>query len=101
MGHAGGATSKGLREAVRNRGGQRPSVLASEPLIFGPDHVLAIHAFEPADSEMPPRHILEMLDKRIVHGSPTERADDRDGLSSDLLRHHQTEAGCHLREEAD
>src|SRR5262249_60654229 len=41
-----------------------------------------------------------MLDERVVHGSAAERADERDGLSPELLRDHHSEAGCDLGNEA-
>src|SRR4051794_15525137 len=58
LGHTGGATRKGASG--------RASLLPCEPLIFGPHELLAIRAFEPANREMTPGHILEMLDKRVV-----------------------------------
>src|SRR6266508_310813 len=61
------ATAKGgeSHEATAVTG----SAVLSEALIFSPNEVLAVDSFEPADGEMTSRHLLKMLDKRVVHGS--------------------------------
>ena len=40
-----------------------------QELIFGPDNVLAVGSFEPANGEMTSSHLLKMLDKGVVDGS--------------------------------
>jgi hypothetical protein len=37
-------------------------------LIFGPDNVLAVDSFEPANGEMTSSHLLKMLDKCVIDG---------------------------------
>src|SRR6266511_1402709 len=92
------ATAKGgeSHEATAVTG----SAVLSEALIFSPNEVLAVDSFEPADGEMTSRHLLKMLDKRVVHGSAAQRADDRKRLRRDLLRHHHAKARRHQRDEA-
>src|SRR4029078_1178419 len=69
-------------------------------LIFCLDKAFAIGAFEPANGKMPQSHSLEMFDEYIIHGSTAERADDRQGLSSNLFRYHYSKARGHLRDKA-
>ena len=45
------------------------SVIPSNALIFRLYNIFAIDPFEPANGEMTPCHFLEMLDKRVVHGT--------------------------------
>jgi hypothetical protein len=47
------------------------------------------------------RHVLEMLDEGVVHGSTAQRADERNGLRSELLRHHYSKAGRNLGDKAN
>src|SRR4029453_9232991 len=62
--------------------------------------LLAIGALEAANGKVTLRHFLEMLDERVVHASAPKRADERNGLSRELLRDDQSEAGCDLGDEA-
>src|SRR5262249_29884329 len=78
----------------------RPSALLREALIRFLHRLLAIGALEAANSKVTSRHLLEMLDERVVHGSAAQRADERDGLSGELLRDHDSETGCDLADEA-
>jgi hypothetical protein len=75
--------------------------LGAELLVCGLDGILAMASFEPAHDEVRPRHLLEVVDERVVHRCTTERADDRNGLRCELLRHHHAKAGCDLRNEPD
>src|SRR5206468_3733258 len=75
-------------------------VRPSEALVLRLHHVLAVASFEPANAEMPARHVLEMLDEGIVHSGAPERAENRDGLRRSLLRHHRSEAGGDLGQKA-
>src|SRR5450756_2659607 len=76
-------------------------VVLSKALIFRPNKVLAIESFEPTNGEMTASHVLKMFDKRVVHGSAAQRTEDWKSLRRDLLRHHHSKAGRHLRDEAD
>src|SRR4029079_6113533 len=69
-------------------------------LIFCLDKAFAIGAFEPANGKMPQSHSLEMFNEYIIHGGATERADNRQGLGSNLFRHHYSKARGHLRDKA-
>src|SRR5271165_7366617 len=72
-----------------------------EPIVFGPHGIAAIDPLEPAHGEMTARHVLEVLDKNEVDGRSTQRADDRDGLRSELLRYDDAKARGDLRQIAD
>jgi len=48
---------------------------------------------------MAPGDRLEVVDKCIIDGSTSERADDRDGLSCRLLRHNQSEPRGNLSDQ--
>jgi hypothetical protein len=37
--------------------------------IFGPDNLLVVGSFDPANGEMTSNHLLKMLDKGVVDGS--------------------------------
>src|SRR5262249_50005206 len=78
----------------------RLSAVLREALVCFSHGLLAIGALEAANGEVTSRHLLEMLDERVVHGSAAERTDEGDGLSRELLRDHQTETGCDLGDEA-
>src|SRR5882724_387881 len=78
-----------------------PPALLGEALVFFLDTGFAVGSFEPANGEMASGHILEMLDEGVVHGGAAERADDRESLGRDFLRHHYAKAGRHLRDEAN
>ena len=77
------------------------SVLLSNSLVFCPDSVPAVCSFEPPHGEMTFAHFLKMLDECVVHCGPTQRSDDWQSLSGDLLRHHRAKARCDLGDEAD
>src|SRR6266481_9447445 len=79
----------------------KASASRSEALVFLSHGVLAVHPLEAANGEMAARHLLEMLDEGVVHGRPTDCADDRNGLRRELLRDHRPEAGRDLRDEAN
>src|SRR4029079_5040898 len=70
-------------------------------LIFCLDKAFAIGAFEPANGKVPQSHSLEMFDEYIIHGGAAQRAGDRQGLGSNLLRQHHSTARGHLSEKAD
>jgi hypothetical protein len=55
--------------SLMTRSRHRPSAVLRQALIFGPDDVLAVDSFEPANSEMTSSHLLKMLDKGVVDGS--------------------------------
>src|ERR1700730_1818279 len=78
----------------------RLSAVLGEALIRLPHRLLAIGALEAANGKVASRHLLEMLDERVIHGSAAERADERNSLSRELLRDHQSETGCDLGDEA-
>src|SRR4051812_42821194 len=80
---------------------RQASELLSNSLVFRPDSVPAVSSFKPPDGEMTFAHFLKVLDERVVHRGPTQRADDWKRLSGQLLRHHRPEAGCDLGDEAD
>ena len=42
------------------------------------------------------RHLLKVVDERVVHRCTAERANKRHGLRRQLLRHNNAEAGCDL-----
>jgi hypothetical protein len=42
------------------------------------------------------RHLLKVVDERVVHRRTAERANKRHGLRRQLLRHNNAEAGCDL-----
>jgi hypothetical protein len=44
-----------------------PSKLLSDLVVFCADFVLAVEPLEPVDRKMTTGHLLEVLDKRIVH----------------------------------
>src|SRR6476646_9615882 len=69
-------------------------------LIFCLDKAFAIGSFEPANGKMPQSHSLEMFDEYIIYGGAAQRADDRQGLRSNLFRHHYSKARGHLRDKA-
>src|SRR4029078_1042209 len=69
-------------------------------LIFCLDKAFAIGAVEPANGKVPQSHSLEMFNEYIIHGGAAQRADDRQGLGSNLFRHHYSKARGHLRDEA-
>jgi len=46
------------------------SVVLREALILSANHLLAVRSLEATDDEVTSRHILEMLDECVVHGSP-------------------------------
>src|SRR5262249_7602049 len=75
--------------------------LAAKPLVCGLNSTLAVAPFEPTHDEVRPRHLLEVVDERVVHCCTTERADERHGLCCELLRHHHAKPGCDLRNEPD
>ena len=77
------------------------SELLSNSLVFCPDSVPAVCSFEPPDGEMTFAHFLKMLDECVVHCGPTQRSDNWQSLSGDLLRHHRAKARCDLGDEAD
>src|SRR5262245_37058815 len=78
----------------------RLSAVLREALIRFLHGLLAIGALEATNGKVTSRHLLEMLDERIVHGSASECADERNGLSLEFLRDDQSEAGCDLGDEA-
>src|SRR5262245_20178024 len=78
----------------------RLSAVLREALIRFLHGLLAIGALEATNGKVTLRHFLEMLDERVVHGSASERADERNGLSRELLRDDQSEAGRDLADEA-
>src|SRR5262249_7334616 len=78
----------------------RLSAVLREALIRFLHGLLAVGALEATNGKVTSRHLLEMLDERIVHGSASERADERNGLSRELLRDNHSEAGCDLGDEA-
>src|SRR5262245_4215474 len=78
----------------------RLSAVLREALIRFLHGLLAVGALEATNGKVTSRHFLEMLDERVVHGSASERADERNGLSRELLRDDQSEAGCDLGDEA-
>jgi len=59
--------------------------IGAKPLVCGPDGIFAIASFEPAHDEVCPRHLLEVVNERVVHHCTTERADDRHGLRCEPL----------------
>ena len=71
-----------------------------KPLILRSHNVFAVGPFEPANDEMPSRHVLEMFDEHVVDGSTAKRTDDGKGLRCDFLRHRHSKPGRHLRDEA-
>jgi hypothetical protein len=48
-----------------------------QALIFGPDSVLAVDSFEPANGEMTSSHLLKMLDEGVIDGSAAPIATSR------------------------
>jgi hypothetical protein len=46
-----------------------------KPLILRSHNVFAVGPFEPANDEMPSRHVLEMFDEHVVDGSTAKRTD--------------------------
>ena len=76
-------------------------MVLGQALIFRPHDVLAVGSFEAAHGEMALSDLLKMLDKQVVHGSTAQCTDDRKSLRCELLRHHDSEARSHLRNEAD
>src|SRR5262249_13384635 len=75
--------------------------LAAKPVVCASDSTLAVAPFKPPHHEVRTRHLLEVVDEGVVHRCTTERADDRHGLRSELLRHHHAKAGCNLPNEPD
>jgi hypothetical protein len=75
--------------------------LAAKPFVCNADGILAIAPFEPAHYEVRPRHLLEVIDKYVVHRRTAERADNRHRLPGELMRDHHAESGCDLRNEPD
>ena len=55
------------------------SVVLREALILSANYLLAVRSLEATDDEVTSRHILEMLDECVVHGSAAQRADERNG----------------------
>ena len=45
------------------------SVFLSKALVFSTHKVFAVDSFEPTNGKMTSSHLLEMLNKRVVHGS--------------------------------
>jgi hypothetical protein len=41
--------------------------LAAKPLVCGSDGILSMASFEPAHDEVRPRHLLEVVDERVVY----------------------------------
>ena len=62
----------------------RPSAVLREALIRFSHCLLAIGTLEAANGKVTSRHLLKMLDERVVHGSAAQRTDERDGLSGEL-----------------
>src|SRR5215831_19666388 len=69
--------------------------------------ILLLNDVPPVDSleatyrEMRPRHVLEMFDECVVDRCAAQPADERNGLRRELLRHHDAEARCDLRDKAN
>jgi hypothetical protein len=60
-------------------------------LVFGLDVIPAIAAFQPADGEVAPGHVLKMTDEERVDESAPEGADDGDPFRRRLFRESQPE----------
>ncbi len=81
--------------------GVRASGCLREAFIFSADNLLAVHSLEAAHGEVAPRDLLEMLDECVVHCSAAQRADERDSLCCELLRHDHPKTGRHLGDKAN
>jgi len=75
-------------------------VIFGKTLIFCLDKAFAVRSFQPANGKMPQGHSLEMFNEYIIHGGAAQRANDRQGLSSNLFRHHYSKASGHLCDKA-
>src|SRR5262245_4271885 len=69
------------------------STRSRKPIIFPSNELLAVISFELTDSKMSSCDLLEMLQKCIIHGSATQRANNRKSLCRSLLRYNDAKAG--------
>ena len=60
------------RVGTARRMGSRLSAVLREALIRFSRRLLAVGALEPANGKVTSRHLLEMLDERVVHGSAAQ-----------------------------
>ena len=63
-----------------------------QPIVLGPHQFRAIGPLEPADDEVAPGHVLEVVDEEQVDRGPAGGADDRHGLRRHLLGDHRAES---------
>ena len=62
--------------------------------------IFAVLSFKSSDGKVASRDRLEVVDKCIVDGSASERADDRDGLRGSLLGNDEPEPRGDLSDQA-
>jgi len=61
------------------------SGILTKVLVRSENNIFAVLSLKSADGKMTARNRLEVVDKCIVDGSASERANDRDGLRCSLL----------------
>jgi hypothetical protein len=64
------------------------------------NNILAVLSFKSSDGKVAARDRLKVVDKCIVDGSTSDRADDGDGLRGRLLRNDQSEPRGDLCDQA-